>query len=89
MNWASNTQCTACGLDGEGKVCLHHLYSRKAFPEHQNESWNLLPLCFKCHELIHRKGITHMAMKYKNVHEFLIVNNWHVCPLTWKWRHEE
>jgi hypothetical protein len=48
-----------------------------------------MPLCFKCHELIHKKGTNFMANKSMGVKDFLQKNEWFYCEIAKKWRHLE
>lgn len=68
-------------------VCLHHVYSRKSHPEYAEKIWNLMPLCFKCHELIHRFGTTSMAERFPEIKRFLTANGWEFFAD--KWRHSD
>lgn len=86
-NYKSEKNCVSCGLGGDGLVCFHHVYSKKSHPEFKEMTWNLMSLCFKCHELIHRFGTTKMANLNPGVKQFLVDNGWQFFSN--KWRHFE
>jgi len=86
-NYKSSNNCVSCGKGGDGFVCFHHIKSRGSGGP--NEAWNLMPLCFKCHELIHKKGTNFMANKSMGVKDFLQKNEWFYCEIAKKWRHLE
>jgi len=87
-NWSIQQGCVACEKVTENGSVLHHLMSRKAHPEHQLKTWNLLPLCSFCHTEIHARGTTHMSAKYQGVLRWLEANNWIFDSFQNKWRHE-
>ena len=64
--------CVVCGRGAD----LHHILTRKAYPEYINEPWNLMPLCREHHTEIHMKGLNYMASKYLKVRLFLEANGW-------------
>lgn len=88
MKWATSLPCIVCGKVAENGNSLHHIYTRKAHPEHSKESWNLIPVTQDCHNMFHSKGTEYMASKYPRVKDWLESNNWYQCELTGKWRHE-
>jgi 5-methylcytosine-specific restriction endonuclease McrA len=75
-NFESKEPCLICGTCGDGLVCLHHTLTKKAHPEYRYSSWNLMPLCFFCHAKAHSMSLADFSFKYKNVAEWLIMNNW-------------
>ena len=86
MNFQSDSSCVVCGESGTGKVCYHHLLTRKARPDLTNEPRNMISVCQRHHNEFHSKGIGYMANKFPLVKEWLISNGWHICELTNKWR---
>lgn len=88
MKWVTNLPCVVCGRVTENGNALHHIYTRKAYPEHSKESWNLIPVTQDCHNMFHSNGTEYMASKYPRVKDWLLDNNWYQCELTGKWRHE-
>lgn len=87
MNYKSDLPCVVCGLDAPDMVCEHHLYTRKAYPEHSEKSWNRVPLCLSCHVEIHKVGTTAMAKKNYSFKEWLDKNGWEFCDFRKKWTH--
>lgn len=83
-NWESNLPCACCGLNMEGMVTYHHLYTRKTYPEFKNEAWNKLPCCQRHHNEIHANKLTDVAKKYTGILSFLIINKWEL--INGKWR---
>lgn len=75
-----------CIITGSCPVDLHHVKSRKSGGP--DEQWNLMPLSRDMHRKMHDKGLSTMAMNYEHVYEWLKKNNWYLCPVTFKWRHE-
>jgi 5-methylcytosine-specific restriction endonuclease McrA len=53
-----NCQCQKCGTSGENRLQLHHVEFRSQGGGHSED--NLIVLCFKCHELLHR-GVFHVV----------------------------
>ena len=88
MKWKTDLPCTACGKYTEGGNALHHIYTRKAHPECEKEAWNLIPCDQSCHNMFHNNGTEYMANKYPNVKAWLEANNWYICELTGRYRHE-
>lgn len=68
--------CTVCGVEGDGLVTGHHIYTRKAFPEYANAKWNLCPLCQKHHNEAHAYGNITMMDIYPRFSEWLELNGW-------------
>lgn len=58
-------------------VCYHHIYTRKAHPELENEPWNLMPLCQAHHNEIHSMGSNRFAQKYARATKWFKENGWH------------
>ena len=80
-NFKADYPCTACGLEGDGYVCYHHLHTQKAHSEQSVESWNLIPVCLKHHNEFHNRGAIHMSEKYRNVNKWLLDNGWYRLKL--------
>ena len=87
VTWKSDFPCISCGMNIQN--CFHHVYTRKAYPEFQNENWNLMSLCSMCHNSIHRYGTSEFAKRNENVYRWLVDNGWEKCQLTGKWKHYE
>lgn len=89
MKFTAKLPCVCCGENGENRVCLHHIYTKKAYPEYKYKAWNLLPVCQKCHNECHAQGTPFMANKYWKVKTWLISNGWEFDEFSRKWRHYE
>jgi hypothetical protein len=87
MTWQSSDPCVPCGTISVDR-CYHHIYTRKAHPEFQNEDWNLFPCCAKCHQLAHSKGMIYLLNKYPSVDAWLFSHGWTICELTGKLTHD-
>lgn len=61
--------CCACG--GNNQVAAHHLKTVGSGGD--DVVSNLIPLCFRCHELIHHIGEYAMRIKYPELDKFIIV----------------
>lgn len=85
MSWKSLIPCLVCGND---EAEIHHIYTRKAYPEYIDEEWNHLSLCRGHHSVMHQLGIDRMAEQYVVIKSFLKENNWYKCQLQRKWKHE-
>jgi hypothetical protein len=86
MSYEANEPCIVTKLEGRGLVTYHHLLTKKAYPEHKDSIWNLIPVSQKTHNDFHNHGTAYMANKYSSVMEWLLSNGWYVCELTGKWR---
>lgn len=86
-NYKSDKPCIVCGESRDCYVCLHHLYTRKSFPEYADEPWNLIPVCQREHNLFHAKPLSYMVDKYPSVKEWLINNGWYYSELN-GWIHD-
>lgn len=72
--------------------CINHYFWR-AEPCHiqsrgahgNDEWWNLLFLCRKCHSEQHAKGFVFMAEKYPKVKDALIARGWSYDEFRKKW----
>ena len=88
--YESNEPCVCCGLEGEGLVTYHHLFTRKVYPEFAEFSWNKIPVCLNHHtkgvDNFHSKGTVHMAERFPSVKNWLISNNWFFCDFVKKYR---
>lgn len=50
------------------------------------KNWNLMPLCFVCHESIHR-GMSAFLDKWPSAKKWLIDNGWFFCKFQKKYKH--
>jgi len=75
VKWLSLSPCVVCRHDVHGEVCYHHLISRGARKDLENEPWNKFSVCAKDHDAFHRKGINKMA-EIPAVKIWLIQNGW-------------
>lgn len=66
--------CIACGVYTENGNCLHHVKYRGSGGS--DESYNLMPLCFKCHTEIHMIGLNTMSNNNENIITWLVNNDW-------------
>ena len=78
-------KCTIC----HDKAELHHVYTRKASPELENEPYNLLPLCRMHHCAVHAIGMKEFANQYGSIRKWLQLNEWTLDPVTHKWENYE
>lgn len=80
---AHGKSCIACGLTGEGMVTFHHVHTRgSGGTNHEN---NLMPLCFKHHEQIHRYALSKFVGIFPSVKNWLLYHGWHINGFG-KWR---
>jgi hypothetical protein len=87
-NYQSFEACIVTNIIGGGRVCLHHIHTRKSHPEFSECIWNMIPVSLIAHNEFHNKGTTYMANKYASVKLWLIQNNWYICPFRNKWVHD-
>lgn len=78
MKYKSDQPCVVCSEGRENYVTLHHIYSRKAFPEFASSTWNMIPVCQYCHDLFHSKGDKTMMEKFISVRRWMELNGWKV-----------
>jgi 5-methylcytosine-specific restriction endonuclease McrA len=76
-NFKSDQPCVRCGLSGDGYVTYHHIYTKKAYPEHKEAEWNLMPLCQLCHNKIHAKGDLHFFRLSAQIMEWMLSHGWY------------
>jgi predicted transposase YbfD/YdcC len=76
--------CVICGMESE----IHHLYSRKAFPELKEASFNKIRLCRKHHQEVHSRGIKFMVKTYPDFERWMRDRNWMWDPILLRWFHE-
>lgn len=88
-NFQTFDPCVCCGRVFEGGNCFHHLMTRKAYPEHSQKRWNMIPVCQVHHNEFHAKGTGIMSVKYPGVYDFLDNNGWEIDNTIRKWRHYE
>ena len=75
--------CEICG--NKTNVCGHHIKSKgSGGPDLPH---NLIPLCVKHHEEIHKKGINSFAEKYVEFKDFLESSGWEFFNK--KWTHKD
>jgi len=88
MSWKSEEPCVVCGRSEQ--VCYHHLISRGARKDLQNEAWNKFPCCFKHHtEDFHGRGLNRTAIKYSQVRSWLRDMGWRFDPFLSKWKNDK
>ena len=87
-NFKSSEPCIVCKNSKDGEVCLHHLFTKRVYPEFSEEDWNLIPVCQKCHNMFHSKGTVYMAENFPSVKKWLIDHGWYFCEFNKKWRRE-
>lgn len=81
-SFKTHKPCIGCRKKTDGGNCLHHVKSRGSGGG--NEAFNLMPLCFSCHELIHR-GMNKFVSKRRGVESWLLENGWNFCVTRGKW----
>lgn len=86
-NWSTDEACVSCGHSYKNMVCMHHVYSRKSYKEHQDKPWNKMPLCLICHEAIHR-GMNKLIESRPSIKEWLLKNDWYFDEIKGAWKHE-
>lgn len=86
-NYKSDKPCIVCRESGDGKVTYHHLYTRKTYPEYEDEIWNKIPVCQKHHNEFHAKGTNWMAMRYTTIQSWIERNGWEYSQFLGKWTH--
>lgn len=80
--------CVACGHTGSFfPLDIDHV--KTIGSGGTNDAYNCMTLCRSCHILKGRQGLKYMADTYSGVYRFLTSNNWAICQLTGKWRHDE
>lgn len=70
-------KCKSCGF--RGNLHVHHIVYRSQ--QGLDESWNLITLCFLCHEAVHTRNlqITQQGLQTVNANlpvHFVRLNNW-------------
>lgn len=85
-NYKSDLPCLVCMKEEENAVCFHHVKTQGSGGT--DDSWNLMPLCFKCHEEVHKKGLSLFSALYIQVGKWLSQNGWEYCSHQNKWSHE-
>lgn len=84
INWSTQEPCACCGIVTENGNAKHHVLSRKAYREFQDEAWNCSPLCLMHHNMIHSKGISEMAKRFPGFKSWLELNGWEIVHGAWK-----
>ena len=82
--YQTNLACINCGIYTENGNCFHHVKSRGSGG--CDSYWNLMPLCFRCHERIHRSMIKFVS-ENPNVEDWLLKNGWYLDSFRNKWVH--
>ena len=85
MSYESDSPCVVCGKQGQGMICYHHIYTRKAYPEFSSKSWNMISVCQNHHNEFHNKGTDYMASTYPSVLKWLQDNEWMRLDFLKKW----
>lgn len=85
-NYKTDAPCIVCFKEEENSVCFHHVKTRKSGGT--DDAWNLMPLCFYCHEEVHKKGLSLFSALYSQVAKWLTGNGWSWDPHYNKWSHE-
>jgi len=83
MKWQTDELCVACGAWTENGNCFHHLITRRSNPELQNEKFNLIPVCQRCHNMFHVKGVSEMAKRFYSVRVWLEGSGWQIVHGSW------
>lgn len=52
-----------------GEVCAHHIKTKGSGGD--DVPYNLIPLCMKHHEEIHKTSIIRMAVEYPGIHNYI------------------
>jgi hypothetical protein len=91
--YESDEPCICCGLQGEGLVTYHHIFTRKVYPEFAEEKWNQIPVCRLHHGPgngvgFHDHGTAWMANKFPSVKKWLEEKGWFYCEYVKKYRRE-
>lgn len=87
-NYESLYPCVCCGIEGEGVVTYHHIFTQKVYPEFKDEIWNQVSVCQKHHNMAHQKGHIFMADSFPGFKKWLDQNGWFLCPTVKKFRRE-
>lgn len=80
-NYKSYQACIVCGQNGENMTTYHHIRTRKSGGT--DETYNLMPLCLRCHNEVHKIGIVSFSKKHPSVHNWLIKNSWQFSMGKW------
>lgn len=87
--WKTFDPCACCGAITENGNCEHHIITRKARRDLQNEPWNRVPSCQKCHNMHHTYTFGDMIQKNIGFRAWLLLNDWYYCNLMQKWWHDK
>jgi len=77
--------CLICGKPSE----IHHVWTRKAFPEFEHCEWNKMALCRAHHREVHSFGIRRFADKFSAIDNWLRKNQWYFDPVVFRWQHRK
>jgi hypothetical protein len=83
VSYKSDKPCIVCNESSDGKVCYHHIKSRKSGG--CDSDFNLLPLCLKHHNEIHQYGRNYFIKQYR-LEDWMLNNNWYY--LMGRWWHD-
>ena len=83
--YQTDKPCLNCGKKTFNGNCFHHIKTRGSGGT--DDEWNLMPLCFFCHENVHKIGLKSFANKNFAVKSFLISQGWEICPVKGIWTH--
>lgn len=76
-NFKTEEPCICCGIVTEGGNTFHHIYTRKAYPEHTHKPWNRIPTCGNHHvPWFHDKGLSATVKEFPGVGLWLIRHEW-------------
>jgi hypothetical protein len=84
-NYQTDLPCLVCKYKYPQRT-FHHVKHRGSGGS--NKPHNLMPLCFYCHEKIHRSLVS-MAIKHPSIRYWLEENGWQYCEIRGKWCHPE
>ena len=83
IKYQTEEPCEICKSHTENGNALHHIRSRGAYGG--DESYNLIPLCKKCHVMVHHLGTSNAASRYPGFKAFLIKHGWDYIEFSNKW----
>ena len=82
--YKTDKPCLNCGKQTSGGNCFHHIKTRGSGGT--DDVWNLMPLCFFCHERVHKIGLLKFSENFA-VKLFLENLGWEICPSKGVWTH--
>lgn len=87
-NFSTPLPCVACSKETENGSTFHHLYTQKTHPKLSRLEWNMIPLCQKCHNIVHTVGLNRFTFLFDHVALWLLHNDWKYDEFLNKWRHD-